>query len=343
MTEEKERVSGGKPAPEEKKKESGGSPAAEMKEGETNGSPVPEERAKQGGGRMLKKRLLCFLFVTFALTWIPTFLFLGLGGKYVSDQPETDLLCAFSMLCPAAAVLITRKLTGEGFAVTGRDSLLLGIRFTDRRWSWYLMAFGFPLLYQGISGILWFLLAPESFDPSMLERIGVSPLIFLYVPINGAISAVAFSFGALGEELGWRTYLYPKLEELFGLRKALLLGGLIWSVWHFPLVAVGHIGTGYWGEPYTGFLLFTVDTVFMGCIAYLLVKKTGSVWPAVFLHAFHNAMGGGVMMFFLNEEKITGIFRDRAAQLAVTAVGTCVVGVFACCLLRRAKTEVQDL
>lgn len=309
----------------------------------TEEKEVGRKPAQEGRSPQLKKRLICFLTVTFALTWIPTFLFLGLGGKYVSGEPETDLLCAFSMLCPAAAVLITRKLTGEGFAVTGRDSLLFGIRFADRKWFWYVMAFGFPLLYQSITGILWFLLVPESFDPSMLERIGVSPLIFLYVPVNGAISAVALSFGALGEELGWRTYLYPKLEELFGLRKALLFGGLIWSVWHFPLVAAGHVGTGYWGEPYTGFLFFTVDTAFMGCIAYLLVKKTDSVWPAVFLHAFHNAMGGGVMMCFLNEEKVTGIFRDRAAQLAVTAVGTCAVGAFACRLLRRAKPEAQDL
>lgn len=322
MTEDKERQTDMALAPEEK-------------------GMSKDEKAKPGDEKAwLKKRLICYLIVTFALTWIPMFLFLGLGGKYDSNQPETALLCMYAMLCPAAAVLITRKLTKEGFAATGKDSLLLGIRFADGKWFWYLMAFGYPLLYMIIADTLWFVLVPGSFDPSMPERSGLSLMSMLYIPLCGMINAVAVSFGALGEELGWRTYLYPKLEELFGLKKALILGGLIWSVWHFPLVAVGHVGTGYWGEPYTGFLLFTIDTAFMGCVAYLVVKKTDSVWPAVFLHAFYNT-GSSILVPFMNEEKATGIFRDGAVRLAVLAVGSCVIGLFACRLLQKMKPEAQ--
>lgn len=314
----------------------------EDKERQTGTDLAPEEKGKQKDEKeKLKKRLICYLTVTFALTWIPMFLFIGLGGKYDSSQPETSLLCMYAMLCPAAAVLITRKLTGEGFAATGKNSLLLGIRFADRKWFWYLMAFGLPLLSMTITDTLWFILVPGTFDPSMPEQSGLSLMSMLYIPLCGVINAVTVSFGALGEELGWRTYLYPKLEELFGLKRALTLGGVIWSVWHFPLVAVGHVGTGYWGEPYTGFLFFTIDTAFMGCAAYLVVKKTGSVWPAVFLHAFYNT-GSSALMPFMNAEKATGIFRDRAAQLAVMAVASCAVGLLACRLLQKIKPEAQE-
>ena len=42
-----------------------------------------------------------------------------------------------------------------------------------------------------------------------------------------------------GEEFGWRAYLQWKLMPLGG-RKAVLLTGVIWGVWHWPVIAMGH-------------------------------------------------------------------------------------------------------
>lgn len=301
----------------------------EEKEAESGAAGKVVDRA------LTKKRLVIYLLFSFGLTWTPMFLFIGMGGKYDMEEAGTALLLAASMLWPTVAALLAGKLTGEGLAVTGEASMLLGISFRDGKWIWYVAAFVLPLAGWLLGDALWFVLVPESFNPDMLGEAGFGGAVVLLIPMMGMASAVTVSFGALGEEIGWRTYLYPKLEQLFGLDKALLYGGIIWGVWHFPMVAVGHgFGTGYFGEPYTGFLVFTLDTVSMGCLLYLVTKQSGSVWPAAFLHAFSNT-GADIFRMCMDEGKITGIWADSVLQAGIMTTGSCVLGYVAYRILRR--------
>lgn len=64
---------------------------------------------------LLKKRLVIYLILSFGFVWIPTIVFAVCGGTY--EDPAMQLLLSYSMLCPAIAVLITRKVTGEGSLV----------------------------------------------------------------------------------------------------------------------------------------------------------------------------------------------------------------------------------
>nr|WP_281023941.1 CPBP family intramembrane glutamic endopeptidase [Mobilicoccus pelagius] len=48
---------------------------------------------------------------------------------------------------------------------------------------------------------------------------------------------------ALGEEIGWRGWLWPALRPLGRLRAA-AAGGVIWAMWHLPIVLIGHNYTG---------------------------------------------------------------------------------------------------
>ena len=84
----------------------------------------------------------------------------------------------------------------------------------------------------------------------------ISPSTLLLVLLGVAVLAAPLinSFFTFGEEFGWRAYLQPKLMPL-GFRKAMLLMGLIWGVWHWPLIAMGHnYGLDYFGAPWTGML-----------------------------------------------------------------------------------------
>ena len=108
----------------------------------------------------------------------------------------------------------------------------------------------------------------------------------------------------------------PRLEKKMGIGPAVIVGGIIWGVWHYPINYYGHnFGTGYWGEPWLGFLIFTLFTIAGNAMFTLGVKKTGSVWTAAFMHAVNNG-AIGVSAMFLNGENLTGIW----AQSTVSAL-----------------------
>lgn len=88
-----------------------------------------------------------------------------------------------------------------------------------------------------------------------------------------------------GEEWGWRGYLLPRLLPL-GVWPALLLSGLIWGLWHAPILLVGVDGLRDLLLP----LMFVVSTMLMGIIFGWLRLASGSVWPAVIVHAANNSM-----------------------------------------------------
>ena len=45
-----------------------------------------------------------------------------------------------------------------------------------------------------------------------------------------------FFLGPFGEEFGWRGYLLPRLARMFSAVPAVLLVGIAWAAWHWPLL-----------------------------------------------------------------------------------------------------------
>ena len=262
---------------------------------------------------LTKKRLFIYLFISFALVWIPTIAYGVNGGIY--DSPMMNLILAYSMLCPGMAVLITRRITKEGIALVGKDSLQLGIDFTNKKWIWFVVGFIAPVLYCDLGQLLFMAIFPETYHPAGFDAIELSGGYLVLISVSGWVTGIVGSFGALGEEIGWRTYLYPKLEELMGPVKAVIVGGIIWGAWHYPAICMGHtFGTGYWGEPWSGFFVFTVSSISMGALLYLVTKKTGSVWPAAIMHAVNNS-GTRALILCLDTGALTGIWAKMPVQI----------------------------
>lgn len=281
-------------------------------------------------------RLVIFLLISFAIPWTMAITFALNGGKY--ESPTMQFIMMFSMLCPSIAMLLTRGITKEDFLLTGENSMMLGISLKNKKWIWYVAAFALPFVYNDLSTLLLFLFQPECFDVTMLEKNGVDGGILWLVPVAMITSAATLSFGALGEEAGWRGYMMPKLEELFGTGWSVLIGGVIWGVWHFPINMMGHnFGTGYWGEPWSGFISFTIFTIFVGAILTLLTKKTGSIWPATFLHAVNNT-GASVLGAYANKDNATGIFNDPVLGGTILKIPVIVLGTIAIKMMCKKKT-----
>jgi uncharacterized protein len=96
------------------------------------------------------------------------------------------------------------------------------------------------------------------------------------------------SVSATGEEIGWRGFLVPVLAQRFNFTGIALASGLIWALWHFPLIVFGTYSSS--APKWVALLCFTVMIIATGAMAAWLRLKTGSVWPAAMLHACHNAV-----------------------------------------------------
>lgn len=269
------------------------------------------------------KRLFIYLALAFGFTWIIFFAYILSGNIWAADGQVSgkEQFISLGMLVPALAALLTRYITKEGFAVTGKDSLLLGICLKDRKWIYFAVAMVLPWIYFELGYVFTLLISPKAFDTAYPALLGIAEqeqAIIFIEPIAAIISGTLISFAAFGEEAGWRGYMMPKMINLWGVRKAVVIGGIIWGIWHWPLTYVGHnFGRDYFGYPFAGFAAMCVMCVFLGMILTYITYKSGSIWPATILHAVNNA-SPSILRYFINYDKISGWRADSVAASLIS-------------------------
>lgn len=107
------------------------------------------------------------------------------------------------------------------------------------------------------------------------------------VVVNLAILGVIGTLTAMGEEIGWRGYLQPRLDEA-GLAGSVFVVWLCQLAYHVPLmVGAGYVNVGSVWSTVTLFALGDLPVTFV--MAYESYRAR-SLWPAVFLHSFHNTI-----------------------------------------------------
>lgn len=235
------------------------------------------------------KNLSIYLALSFGMTWLIFFAAIINGFRWDGNNLDMESFVALGMLMPLIAHVFTRMITREGFQLTGEDSMMLGIDLKNKKWIIYLFAIFIPYIYQELGNVLLILVAPKSFSSNTANLLLFQnkPYLIPFIAISGAVVA---SFAALGEEVGWRGYMMPKLIKIMGLNKAIVVGGIIWGLWHAPLTCIGHnFGTEYPGFPCVGILLMCCFCIFVGSILTFVTVKTKSIWPATFLHAVNNS------------------------------------------------------
>jgi uncharacterized protein len=161
---------------------------------------------------------------------------------------------------------------------------------------------------------IFFALFPQYYDPTLsavtklMEQTAAGAgqtlpamdpwIIVLSQTLTALIAApILNAIPILGEEFGWRAYLLHKLMPLGG-RKAMLFMGIVWGLWHAPLIAMGHnYGTAYPGAPWLGILATIWIMFILGTFLGWAVLRGGSVWPAVIGHGAFNGIAG-IYVFF---------------------------------------------
>jgi len=93
---------------------------------------------------------------------------------------------------------------------------------------------------------------------------------------------------AAGEEIGWRGYMLTRLIDAGVVPRPVLASGLIWGLWHVPLVLAGIYAAG--PSPALSAVLIMVSITSFGYVIARLRLETGSIWPAIILHSSWNSI-----------------------------------------------------
>lgn len=183
----------------------------------------------------------------------------------------------------------------------------------------YVFAAWFVPGFLAIMGAaLFFMIFPKTFDltgsmiaattgqdvAEVLKAQGMTYPMYMVVTTISSMTMAPWinMLAALGEEVGWRGYMYRELKDIFGKNKGRLLGGIIWGVWHWPLMfLVGYeYGKEYPGFPFVGPIVFCVFTVSVGIILDEWYEKTGCIWLPALGHGAINA--STFSLYLLNVE-----------------------------------------
>ena len=251
---------------------------------------------------MKDKQLSSYLLWAFLLAW--ALQAAAIGFAWNGQTHYFQLVMLVSMYAPFAAVLLCGAPRDMGWRLKLRG-----------KGKWVLAAwFGFAVL-AALGAGLYYLLFPAALDLSggflaaqlgeegmrQMEAQGLTLKTLMLIQLAEALSYAPLinTFAALGEEVGWRGFLYPRLKERFGAAKGRLLGGLIWGVWHWPVIILAgyNYGSAYWGAPVLGPLLFCVVCIAIGTIIDYLYEKTACIWIPALAHGAFNAVSGlGVLL-----------------------------------------------
>ena len=242
-----------------------------------------------------RRAVLFFLSLTFGFTWSLNLFLLMSGGLNVGGLQ-------IQMLIPAICAMVTITL------VTKERVRDFGIRLA--RIKYYAWAFLIPIAVNGSAYLITHILGLARLDPSMpglapllanapipIEQL--IPIVLVQALFLGPLTGLPFTFG---EEFGWRAFLLSKLLPL-GRGKAIVLHGVIWGLWHAPVIAMGH---NYPGYPTIGPVLMVISTIFLGTFLGWIYFASNSIVAPSLAHGAINQSASIFILFMVGLNPLTG-------------------------------------
>jgi hypothetical protein len=250
-----------------------------------------------------KLGLSTFLILAFGLAWVAE---IGLLRRYEVDSVPYTLLLFGVMFVPGLSALFVRVFIERG-----------GFADAGLRWGrgrYYLAAWLVPAALAVAAMGLGIWLRQAEFDPWMTElmlhvrlrypEMTLPPfhLLRIYIIAGALTQAVIMNtMPALGEEFGWRGYLLMRLRPL-GAVRAMVLTGVVWGVWHAPLMLQGR---NYPDHPVLGVPLMVGFCALLGVILGWLRLASGSVFAAAVGRASVNGPANTPLLFLRGRVDIT--------------------------------------
>jgi len=202
---------------------------------------------------------------------------MGLGLACIFIRKESSLYMFTPAMAALVMLLVAQKKHSLKITLSELGILKGGFR-------WCLPALVLPILVLSISYLAIWRIDPQSFHPWKLGfNLANTSTWFL---TSVASQTVSFS---MGEELGWRGYMLPKLLAEKGRCLTYTLVGIAWALWHYPLIFFAKTyntdGNIIWTT-----IFFTMTVIALSFITCSLREKSSSVWIPSIFHSSHNVI-----------------------------------------------------
>lgn len=287
------------------------------------------------------RKIIIYIFFGYGISWgfalLMHFLGIELGGFF-----STIIIAVFYMSGPAFSTIIVQKLIYKeklnrlGLGIYKKDLINfiyipLIVIFLIFLTTFFIYLFGNLHLINGFGEIVFSnkqiishlqeLLKEKGKDVDLTKTIiGKIPGIFFFIAsliqgiVIGGIFNIPFVFG---EEFGWRGFLFEETKKM-GFIKSSILIGLVWGIWHFPIILMG---LNYPKHPYIGSLLMIFFTLSLSPIFSFIRIKTNTIWGTCLLHAMINGTAGIFGIFVFKNNEIYSSLSGLAGILAATIIG----------------------
>lgn len=243
---------------------------------------------------MKDKYTRIYIALSYAITWLCWGSALYLSEKYAFVLPRVDSLNEFftmgilnsrhlvasiiftlGALGPFIASVITTTLEN---GARGRKDLLSSMVNFNFKKTWYLFVILYPVAIYLVAGLISKLASNGSFLVPFYPVAFFLP-IWVYQLLTSGM-----------EEPGWRGYLLPKLLQTHDAERASWILGLIWSIWHWPLIIFMFFNNGMIGLVVPALAGNTMALIGMTIIYVWMYRNTKSVFLAMVFHATLNTV-----------------------------------------------------
>jgi membrane protease YdiL (CAAX protease family) len=249
------------------------------------------------------KNIVLFVAGVLAIAWASNFAASRLAP---GDPAIASLGVSIGGLGPLVVATLLRLIGRQGWGNAG-----LRFNFKQHR-RWYLLGVLFTPAVLLVVAAIALVVGVAQVTPDRAEALRSALTVF-------AALALPMTLLSIGEEFGWRGYLEPALLEV-NPRVVVnhVLVGVVWGVWHFPILLFA---------PESETTAAELAMVLIGCVALAVVYgqmrlTTDSVWPCVILHAVSNSLmisvGSAKLLVF--DEAKKGLVSFNTTSVAVTGV-----------------------
>ena len=247
-------------------------------------------------------RVGAFTLVTFALSAPCQYMVISAGNIMAGG----GLYALAGMWSPGIAAFMTAALFRQRISS-------FGWRWGKTRYQVWSVFIPFLYCLAGY-GLVWLLGLGDFMPDQALERIK-----YLF-PLGLPVTCIA----TLGEEIGWSGFFVPQLFRRYGFTSVALARGIVWSVWHYPMIIAGIYAnrTPVWYN----LICFTVLLTGISFAFAWFRLRSGSLWTGMFLHASHNWFIQAYFTRITAATALTPYFIDEfGAALALMACVTAYV------------------